>query len=387
MLRQVVAVAALNLSSLPSRRGASLVIVVGIGGVVAVLLGLLAMSNGFRTSLVEAAHADRLLIVRGDSNNEMSGWVTNEQLGIIESDPGLAVTSGEIVVAIVLNERGTDMEVDVPGRGVTAPAFDLRDEVRIVRGRAFRPGTSEVIVGVRAADRYQGLDLGDHVEARTTTWTVVGHFVAGGSAVESEIWLDRSVGQDVYRRSGGVSVVRVRLAPGVSLTEVSERVRSDPRLGLAVIPETEFFREQTRNRAALIDTFAYFVAGIMAVGSVLAALNTMYVAVSRRTREIATLRAMGFSATSVVVSVMLEVMLLAAAGALVAAGLVYLLLDGYATATYNGASSTQVAFSFRVTPSLVLVGLGWALLLGFVAGLLPALRAARLPLTDAFRAG
>ena len=184
-----------------------------------------------------------------------------------------------------------------------------------------------------------------------------------------------------------VSVVRARLSEGADVQALSARMEQDPRLRLAVIPEPVFFADQTADRTALINTFAYFIAGIMAVGSVLAALNTMYVAVGRRATEIATLRTLGFSGASVVVSVMVESMLLALAGGLVGALLVYLALDGYATSTYNNASSTQVAFSFRVTPSLALTGIGWALALGFLGGLLPALRAARSTLVDALRQG
>ena len=385
MGREIAAVTWMNLTNLGSRASASLIIVVGIGGVVAVLLGLMAMSNGFRAALTETARSDRVLILRGDATSEISGSIDSDQLGIIATAPGIDVASGEIIVTIALRERGSGTDVDAAGRGVSAEGFELRDEVEIVAGRNFEPGTSEIIVGIRAAARYEGLDVGDRIKARTTTWVVVGHFSAAGTAVESEIWLDRSVGQDVYRRSGSVSVARARLSGEVSVQELSDRFEKDPRLRLAVIPETEFFAQQTEDRTALINAFAYFIATIMAIGAVLAALNTMYVAVGRRTTEIATLRTLGFSGGSVVVSVLVEAMLLALVGGLAGALLVYLALDGYATSTFNDASSTQVAFSFRVTPDLALTGILWALVLGFVGGLMPALRAANLPLTEALR--
>ena len=385
MLKETLGVTFLNLSNLPSRIGASIIIVVGIGGVVAVLLGLLAMSTGFRASLTEIARPDRVLIVRGDSNNELSGWITSEQLGLLETSADIEVASGEIYVTIAMLERGTGMAVDVAGRGVSTAAFALRDEVGIVRGRVFEFGTSEIIVGVKAAARYEGLEIGDQVEARTVAWTVVGHFAAADTAVESEIWFDLAVGQDVFRRPGGVSVVRARLAADATVDAVAQRLASDLRLNLVVIPETEFFARQMADRSALISTFAYFIAGIMAIGSVLAALNTMYVAVSRRTSEIAVLRTIGFSRGSVVTSVMVEAMLLAVVGGTAGVVLVFLALDGYATSVFNNATSTQVAFAFRVTPDLAVTGFVWALVLGFIGGLLPAIRAARMPITQALR--
>jgi putative ABC transport system permease protein len=180
-------------------------------------------------------------------------------------------------------------------------------------------------------------------------------------------------------------VVRASLSGEAPVDELTERFQEDPRMRLSVIPETEFFAQQTEDRTALINAFAYFIATVMAIGAVLAALNTMYVAVSRRTTEIATLRTLGFSGSSVVASVLVEAMLLALLGGLIGALLVYLALDGYATSTFNDASSTQVAFSFRVTSGLAVTGVVWALALGFVGGLMPAIRAARLPLTEALR--
>ena len=385
MFAQITAVTLLNLSSLRSRAGASIVIVVGVAGVVAVLLGLLAMSSGFQAALKDTAREDRVLIVRNGSSSEINGSVTNDQLAILETYEGLAVASGELYVTIGLVERGSGIDVDVVGRGVSDEAFSLREEVQMVAGQRFQAGTNEIIVGVRAAQRYEGLAIGDAVAVRNAVLTVVGHFDAAGTMVESEIWIDRAVVQDVYRRLGAVGLVRARIAEGAVVEEVAERIAKDPRLRHSLVTETEFFAEQSADRAALINTFAYFVAGIMAVGSVLAALNTMYIAVSRRTVEIATLRVVGFGAGGIVVSVICEAMLLALIGGVCGALVVYLALDGYATTTFNNASSSQVAFAFRVTPELAFTGLFWALCLGLVGGLLPAVRAARLPIIRALR--
>jgi putative ABC transport system permease protein len=385
MFREIVAMTRLNLSSLRSRIGASTIIVVGMAGVVAVLLGLLSMSSGFRAVLAETARPDRVLIVRNGSNNEMSGWVTRDELGILRNFEEIDVASGEVYVTISVLRRSTGTTADVVGRGVTADAFALRPEVQIVEGRRFEPGKGEVIVGVRAAAQYSGLAVGDRIDARGTIWTVVGHFAADGTAVESEIWIDLPVAQDVFRRAGVVSLVRARLANGVAAAELSERLAADARLPLTVVREADFFAEQSASRAKLIDVFAYFVGGIMALGAVMAALNTMYTAVSKRTIEIATLRALGFGSAGVVTSVVVEAMVLALAGALLGAAIVYFALDGYATTTRNDAAGSQVAFAFRMTADRTWLGLSWALVLGFVGGLLPALRAARLPITQAWR--
>lgn len=384
MLRQALAITRMNLASLPSRIGSSLIVVVGIGGVVAVLLGLLAMSQGFRLALVELAKPDRALILRGGSNSEMEGFVSNEQLAILATRADLEVVSGEIFASIsTYLKDGT--AADVAARGVTERAFQLRPELQISAGRMFASGRDEVIVGVAAAQRYQGLELGAEVEARNRIWTVAGHFAAGGTAVESEVWLNLASAQDAFRRPGGVSVVRARIAPGEQIADVATRIHADRQLDLTLVPETDFFARQSAARVALINTFAYVIAGIMAVGSAIAALNTMYTAVSGRTVEIATLRSLGFGRLGVVTSVLLESMLLAIVGGVIGAGFVYALLDGYAAASFNSDTASQMAFAFRVTPGSVAVGLAWALALGFGGGLLPAVRAARLPITQGLR--
>lgn len=381
MLKQVLAVTGLNLSNLRSRLGVSTIVVVGVGGVVAVLLGLLAMSSGFRAALVETARPDRALIVRNGSNNEMDGWVTAEEHAILAQYEGIDVASGETYATISLPLHGGDgATAHAVARGVSAAAFRLRPELRIVRGRAFQPGKDEIIVGVGAVREYEGLDVGDRIEARNATLTVVGQFSAEGTAVESELWMDLPIAQDIFRRQGVVSVVRARLEAGASFGDVGNRIAADPRLPLTLVPESEFFAEQSASRAALIETFAYLIAGVMALGSAATAINVMYTAVSRRSVEIATLRALGFGSSGVVTSVIVEAMLLATLGGLIGAAIVYFALDGYSSATFNNASGSELAFAFRLTPKLIGVGLLWALGLGLVGGLLPAIRASRLPI-------
>ena len=385
MLKQTVAVTRMNLESLGSRAGSSATVVVGSAAVIAVLLGLLAMSAGFRSALVETAKADRGLILRHGSNNEMDGWIGLEELAILEAHEGFAVVSGEVYTTLTVPKRGAGTAVDVVSRGVTAAAFALRPEVRIVSGRTLVPGRNEVIVGASAERQYSGLDVGDSVQARTATLEVVGHFVAEGAAAESEIWMDRAIAQSVFRRASAVSVARVKLAPDVDVKTLNRRLAADPRLTSTLIPEQEFFAAQSASRAALIDAFAYLIAGIMALGSVFGALATMFTAVSRRSVEIATLRALGFHAVPVVVSVLVEATVLALAGGVLGAAVVYATLDGYTASTLNPAAGSQLAFAFRVTPESIWLGLGWALALGVIGGMAPAVRAARMPITTVLR--
>ena len=240
-------------------------------------------------------------------------------------------------------------------------------------------------MGVSAARQYAALDVGDTVQARTATLEVVGHFVAEGTAAESEIWMDRAIAQSVFRRTATVSVARVKLAPDVEVKALNQRLAADPRLSGTLIPEQEFFAGQSASRAALIDAFAYLIAGIMALGSVFGALATMFTAVSRRSVEIATLRALGFHAVPVVISVLVEATVLALAGGILGAAVAYAVLDGYTASTLNPAAGSQLAFAFRVTPESIWLGLGWAIALGVVGGTAPAMRAARLPITTVLR--
>ena len=381
MLKQTIGVMFLNFSNLASRKAGSAIVVVGIGGVVAVLLGLLAMSSGFKAGLIDTAKPDRAIIVRSGSNSEMEGWIGRQELEVLKSFESLDVVSGETYTTVTVVKRASGTAADAIVRGVTINAFELRPEVEIVAGRKFQPGKYEVIVGVQAARQYAGLNVGETIDVRHARWTVVGHFRGAGSSVESEIWVDLPVAQDVFRRTD-VSVARVRLHPD-EMASTNQTIANDPRVTGVLIPETLFYASQAAARAGLIETFAYVIAGIMALGSVIAALNTMYTAVSHRTLEIATLRALGFNNFAVVASVVAEATVLATCGALIAALVVYLVFDGVGASTVS--SGSQVAFAFRLTPDLIITGLAWALALGFVGGLLPAYRAARLPITQALR--
>ncbi|NKB99856.1 MAG: FtsX-like permease family protein [Pseudomonadales bacterium] len=385
MLSQIKEITLLNLLNLPSRLGSSSVIIVGIAGVVAVLVGLLSMATGFTKALESAGKPDRAIIMRDGTTSEMNGSLTVDQRAIISAMEGVVVGSGELYVVVDLRKIGTDIDANVVVRGVEQDSFAVRPEIQIVAGRNFEPGRSEVVVGVQAVQQFSGLQIGDEVPVRDQTWLVVGHFDAGGSAYGSEIWADLAGVQAAFRRGGFATTMRVQMESVDAVTALDDRLQADPRFDLTARSEADHYAAQAEARATLINSFGQAVGVIMAIGAVFAALNTMYSAVSARTVEIATLRALGFGSAPVVFSVMIEAITLALLGGLLGGGLVWLAFDGYSASTLNNASFSQVAFDFAVTPDLLQMGVTWALVLGIVGGAFPAIRAARLPITTALR--
>ncbi len=388
---QLVAVTAMNLRNLPARLGTSLVAVVGIGGVVAVLVSLLSMGEGFRAALDLSGREDVALILRGGSSDELSSTFNREQVNVIASAPGIvrdargAVASPEFYTIVDLPMRSTGTSANVPFRGVTSRAMEVREGFRIVAGRMFEPGKDEVIVGRGAFSQFGNVDLGREVTWGSHVWRVVGVFEAGGSVSESEVWTDLTVLQGVYRRGNSVQVIRALLTSPGELPRLKRSLEDDPRVNVSVRSEREFYADQSRILITLIRYVGTTIAVLMGIGAVFAALNTMYSAVSSRTKEIATLRALGFGATPVVASVLLEAAVLGLLGGLVGGALVYFGLNGYQASTLNWASFSQITFAFTVTPKLLVTGLLYALALGVVGGLLPGLRAARLPVTVGLR--
>ncbi len=385
MLGQIKEITVMNIRNLPSRLGSSSVIVVGIAGVVGVLVGLLSMATGFTDALESAGRADRALIMRDGTSSEMNGFLSVEQRAIIRAMEGVVHASGEIYVVAAIQKVGTDIDANVVVRGVEQASFQVRPEVQIVTGRNFESGRAEIIVGRRAAVQFRGLNVGDRLPVRDQTWTVVGHFSAGGSAYEGEIWADLANVQSAYRRGGGSSTMRLQMESAEAVAALDARLKSDPRFDLTARSEKEHYASQAEQRASLINSFGQAVGIIMAIGAVFAALNTMYSAVSARTVEIATLRALGFGGLPVVVSVMIEAIVLALLGGGLGGALVWFAFDGYTASTLNNVSFSQVAFDFAVTPELLQMGITWALVLGIVGGLFPAIRASRLPITVALR--
>ncbi len=385
MLSQVREITLMNLRNLPSRLGSSSVIVVGIAGVVCVLVSILAMATGFRAALESTGAPDRAIVLRGGSGGELSSGMSEENVRIVAAMDGIATSSGELYTIADVPKRSSGTPANLVVRGVEPSAFAIRAELTIVAGRNFEPGKRELIAGRRAVDEFTGIDLDAPIRFRDSDWQIVGIFESNGDAHESEVWGDVKVAQAAFRRTGGVSTIRVRLTDPAVLEGLAARIDADPRLDLQIQSEQAFYGNQSSRLSSIITGFGYLVAVIMAIGAVFAALNTMYSAVTLRTVEIATLRAIGFGGMPVVVSVLIEALVLALLGGAVGALVSYVVFNGVTISTLNSGSFSQVAFDFAVTPALLTQGIIWAVALGFVGGLFPAVRAARLPITVALR--
>ena len=384
MFAQIFEITVMNLKNLPSRLGSSAVVVVGIGGVVGVMVAILAMAAGFQGTLDSGGTPDRAIALRGGSDNELSSGLSTDEVNVVSGMEGVVRASPELYMVADVPKRSTGTDANLIVRGVTSDAFAMRDEVVIVDGRNLEPGRGEVIAGRGAHIEFAGIDIGNKIQLRQSEWTIVGIFEADGSAYESELWVDLPVLQSAFRFTGASSI-RLRVDSPERIDELAERIKSDPRLDLELTAETEYFAGQAGGLTDTIRIFGYTVATIMAIGAVFAALNTMYTAVVTRTVEIATLRALGFGRLPVVMSVMIESMALALLGGVLGAAVAYVGFNGYTVSTLSNVSFSQIAFDFAVTPDLLRDGLVWALGLGAIGGLLPAVRAALLPITVALR--
>ena len=391
-LRQTREIVAMNLQSIPQRWGASLVIVVGIAGVVAVLVAMLSMSAGLTKTLGSTGRSDRALVLSAGSNAELASFLDRGLVTLIKQDPaiargrnGLPLTSGELIVITEVARKGEDGSTNVTLRGVEPGAFELRPEVVIVEGRRFRPGLQELLVGRSAQRQFAGLGVGEQLLFKGAHWSIVGVFESNGDGHESELWADTESVQNAFDRSGYSSVL-AQLTSADAFDGYKARLKNDPQLTVDVERELDYFSKQSETLTFLIRMLTNVITVIMAFGALFGALNTMYSAVSARTREIGTLRALGFGRLPVIASVMAEALVLAIIGGLTGALLAYALFNGYSVSTLSPGSFTQVAFNFAVTPVLIVQGLLWALLIGFIGGLMPALRAARIPVTEALRA-
>lgn len=384
-MSQTLAITAQNLRSLPGRAGSSLVAVVGVAGVVAVLVAVLSMAKGFEQSLTVGAAPENVVMLRSGSSGEMDSGFDGDAVRVIGQNQSLVHVSPELYVMVDLAKKSTGTLANVPFRGVGEAAGDIRDGFEIVEGRMFEPGRREIIAGRGAADQFAGLSVGNTLEFGTQRWDVVGIFSAGGGSTESELWTDVTVLQGAYRRGNSYSVVYGRLVAADDFTALKDALTSDPRLSVRVEREVDFKAQQSEFLSALISVFGYGIAVLMALGALFGALNTMYTAVSDRSREIATLRALGFAARPIVISVMVEALVLALIGGLLGAGIAWALFNGFTVSTLNFTSFTQVVFAFAVTPDLLVQGVIIALVIGLIGGLAPAVRAARLPIVSALR--
>lgn len=388
---QALSVTRFSILTIPERKGACAASALGIAGVVGVLVGTLSIAQGFRHAMTAAGYPDTAIVMRSGADSEMMSFLGVETTHIVADAPGVAydahgpLASAELFVIINLPMRASGTDANVPVRGLSPAGLKVRRDVRLVAGRWFVPGRNEVVVGQAAAAMFRGLDLGDWLHLGKTRWRVVGQFRAGGGLGESEIWTDAPGLQSAYQRGNSFQSVLVRLTSPAAFTPFKAALMRDPRLNVKVVRQTQFYAEQSRTVYNLITGLGSIIAGLMGLGAVFGALNTMYSAVATRTREIATLRALGFGAGPVVASVLLESLLLALAGGALGAGLAYFVFNGYQAATMNWQSFSQVAFAFAVTPALLGQGILYALIIGLIGGLFPGLRAARLPVATALR--
>jgi putative ABC transport system permease protein len=380
-----------NIESVRARWTTTIVAILGIAGTVGVFIAMLALATGFQAALVTAGSRSNAMFRRAGATMEMDSAVTLDELRIIEDAPEVArgpggpLASSEVVVvaALPLKQTGTDANVQV--RGLTPRALEVHDNVHVVQGRFFQPGLFELVVGRNATNSYSGLALGDSVKLGGSTWKVVGIFDAGGSAFDSEIWADADLLNPTYQRPRGVSqTVVVRLTSEDSLEPLKARMEGDPRMHARAERETEYYAKASQAMTGLITSLGTMVAVVMGIGAIFAALNTMYSAVAERAREIATLRALGFAGSSIVLAFLFEALFISTVGGVIGC-LAVLPLNGLTTSALNFQTFSHLAFAFQVTPLLLLIGLGFALAMGVMGGLPPAIRAARQPVTVALR--
>jgi putative ABC transport system permease protein len=387
-LSRIAMVTWMNLRSIPQRLGTSFVIIIGMAGVVGVLISMLAMVGGLRQTLLDTGAADRAIVLRNSATSEVNSGLDQPTIATIRSAPGVARTpDGDVAMTtdmiVAVNHPKRDGSVGALSlRGISPESATVRPQIEIVEGRMFKPGLRELIVGRSATREYADTDIGMQIELREDPWTIVGVFESGDS-FESALLTDTATLLSASQRTA-VSSATVLLESADSYQMFADALTSDPSIEVQVQRETDYYAGQSRQLQSILSVISNVVGGIMAVGALFAALNSMYSAVSARTLEIGTLRAIGFGSGSVVVSVLIEAMLLAIVGALLGALCAWALFGNNTISMGNQISS--LVFNVRVTPALVVTGIVWACTVGFLGGLLPALRAARQPVVEALRA-
>jgi putative ABC transport system permease protein len=392
MLSQIIAVTGVNIRSIRARLGSSTVAVVGIGGVVLVFVAVLSIAEGVNATMKASGDPNLALIMRAGSDTEMTSGLAGDAVRIIQDAPGIAhessgtpLTSPELFVVVDHPLKRSGSAANVPLRGVTPEAFKVHDRLKIVEGRNIQFGRNEIIAGRAATRQFVGLNVGTTLKWGESTWTLVGVFEEAGSVSESELWCDVKVLQPAYRRGNSYQSVYARLASTDSFQQLKDSLTSNPQLTVSAMRAPEYYGSQTETLQRIIRIIGGIIAVLMGVGAVFGAVITMYTAVASRTREIATLRALGFGGIPVVVSVLAEAALLSLIGGLIGGAIAWAAFDGYETATMNFQSFSQIAFAFAVTPKLLVQGLFYSILMGLLGGMLPAIRAARLPIVTALR--
>ena len=380
-----------NLRSVKERWSSAIVAVVGIAGTVGVFVAMLSLARGFKATLVSSGSEDNAIIMRAGATSEMTGGVTIDTVKIIQDEPGIArsadgplVTPEVVLVApIPLISTGTDANVEI--RGVSKNVLEIRKNIKIVQGRMFTPGLNELVVGKNANTSYAGLTLGNTISLGSVRWKIVGIFDAGGSAFDSDVWGDAHLIGPAYNRPDVFfQSVTVHLTSPSAFQQLKDAATSDPRLNVDVTREIDYYSKQSNRLTKLITVLGGMVAAVMAIGAVFGALNTMYSAVSERGREIATMRALGFGGPAVVFSFVIEALLISFVGGLIGC-LAVLPLNGLTTGAMNLQTFSHLAFAFKITPELLVKGVVFALFMGVLGGLLPAIRAASLPISQALR--
>jgi putative ABC transport system permease protein len=390
-LLQIASITKFGMLSIPRRRGAVAATVIGIAGVVTVLVGVLSIAAGFKQAMTASGSPDTAIVLRSGADSEMVSGLSRDETRVIGDSPGVARSaqgprsSAELFVIIDIPKRSSGGDANVPLRGVERSAFQVHDDFKIIRGRMFDWGKNEVVVGSGAAREFAGLDVGSSIKVGRAEWPVVGIFTANGGVAESEVWTGATVLQETYHRGDSFQSVQAKLVSPGAYEQFRDALASNPQLNVKVQRQTEYYVERSETMTRLITTLGFLIAFLMAIGAVFGALNTMYSAVSTRTREIGTLRALGFGAGAVVVALMIESLALALIGGAIGGSMAYFAFNGFHTSTMNFQSFSQVAFAFRVTPQLLLRGIIWAAIIGLIGGLFPALRAARLPIAAALR--
>src|SRR4029077_6190766 len=386
LLLQVAAGTMINIKSIPRRFWLSLSTVISIALVVVVLLAFLAMANGFKRTLSGTGSEDIAVVLRGGSRSEINSVVLRDQVRLVEEAPGVArgpdgkpLVSPELYLTIDGIKRSSGTKANLPLRGIGPEGAAIRKDIKLIEGRMFNPGSNELVVGKAILSQFQGFERGSTVVSGSTRWTVVGIFDADGSVFDSEIWADLAVVQSLFKRLNAFQTVRLRLESPAAITALKSYVENDPRLKLDAKSEAAYYADQSSFTSDLIQKLGWPLAIAMALGALAGALNTMYSSVAARASEIATLRAIGFGGFSAFVGTIVESLILAAIGGLIGALVTFVFFDGLTTSTL-GASFTQVVFSFKLSPMLIVQGVLLALVVGAIGGLFPPRRAPRMPI-------
>lgn len=390
-LSQIFSVTFFSLRTIPQRKGAAIATAVGVAGVVTVFVGVLSIAEGFRAALTTSGRDDVAIVLRSGADAEMTSGLSREETRLIADAPGVLrnaqgpLTSPELFVIINLPKRSTRTDANVPLRGIGQAGMAVRGDVKIVEGRMFSSGRNEVIVGAGAARAFLGLEVGKTIHVGQNDWQVVGVFAAGDGAAESEIWTDAAVLQPAYHRGDTFQSVYAKLTSPSAFQQFKDALTSNPQLKVKPLRHADFLAEQSTMLTDFIKKIGVSIAALMALGALFGALNTMYSAVAGRTREIATLRALGFGSSPIIFSVLFESLALALVGGAVGATAAYIAFDGFKAATINWQTFSQIAFAFAVTPKLLVNAIVWAAGIGLLGGFFPAIRAARLPIATALR--